>query len=224
MTYGATSLRSARATARATDPHQPPHPRPRGARHRRDGEMLGVMTTHEALRARPGAGARPRRGQPQGRAAGLQDPRLRQVQVRREEEGARGQAQADRRRDQRDQAPPEDRRARYRLQDPRGSSLPRGRQQGEVHRALPRPRDHAPREGAGAARHRSCSECEDIANVEVRPMMEGRTMTLLIAPKPAVMQKVSQLQGRRREGAPASHQRRPRVAARAGRRAGRRGR
>jgi translation initiation factor IF-3 len=36
-------------------------------------------------------------------------------------------------------------------------------------------------------------EIEDIANVEVRPMMEGRTMTLLVAPKPAVMQRVSQM-------------------------------
>jgi len=36
-------------------------------------------------------------------------------------------------------------------------------------------------------------ECEDLSNVEVRPMMEGRAMTLLIAPKPAVMQKVSQM-------------------------------
>jgi translation initiation factor IF-3 len=36
-------------------------------------------------------------------------------------------------------------------------------------------------------------ECEDLANVEMRPMMEGRTMTLLVAPKPAVMQKVSQI-------------------------------
>jgi translation initiation factor IF-3 len=33
--------------------------------------------------------------------------------------------------------------------------------------------------------------CEDIANVEVRPIMEQRTMTLLMAPKPAVMQKVA---------------------------------
>lgn len=33
---------------------------------------------------------------------------------------------------------------------------------------------------------------EDIANLEARPMMEGRTMTLLLAPKPAVMQKVAQ--------------------------------
>jgi translation initiation factor IF-3 len=35
------------------------------------------------------------------------------------------------------------------------------------------------------------SQCEEIANVEVRPMMEQRTMTLLMAPKPAVMQKVT---------------------------------
>jgi translation initiation factor IF-3 len=36
-------------------------------------------------------------------------------------------------------------------------------------------------------------ECEDLANVEVRPIMEGRTMTLFVAPKPAVMQRVSQM-------------------------------
>ncbi len=32
---------------------------------------------------------------------------------------------------------------------------------------------------------------EDIANVETRAMMEARTMTVLIAPKPAIMQKVA---------------------------------
>jgi translation initiation factor IF-3 len=36
-------------------------------------------------------------------------------------------------------------------------------------------------------------EVDDLSNVEMRPMMEGRTMTLLVAPKPAVMQRVSQL-------------------------------
>jgi len=35
-------------------------------------------------------------------------------------------------------------------------------------------------------------QCEATANVEVRPAMEQRTMTLLMAPKPAVMQKVAQ--------------------------------
>jgi len=35
-------------------------------------------------------------------------------------------------------------------------------------------------------------ECEEIANVEVRPAMEQRTMTLLMAPKPGIMQKVAQ--------------------------------
>jgi translation initiation factor IF-3 len=32
---------------------------------------------------------------------------------------------------------------------------------------------------------------EDIANLESRPMMEARTMTVLIAPKPAIMQRVA---------------------------------
>jgi translation initiation factor IF-3 len=35
-------------------------------------------------------------------------------------------------------------------------------------------------------------ECAEMANVEVRPAMEQRTMTLLMAPKPAIMQKVTQ--------------------------------
>ncbi|MEZ4298140.1 MAG: translation initiation factor IF-3 [Polyangiaceae bacterium] len=35
-------------------------------------------------------------------------------------------------------------------------------------------------------------QCEDLANIEVRPTMEQRTMTLLMAPKPAIMQKVAQ--------------------------------
>ena len=35
-------------------------------------------------------------------------------------------------------------------------------------------------------------QCEETANIEVRPVMEQRTMTLLMAPKPAVMQRVAQ--------------------------------
>src|SRR5271170_6649276 len=35
-------------------------------------------------------------------------------------------------------------------------------------------------------------ECEEVANIEVRPAMEQRTMTLLMAPKPALLQKVAQ--------------------------------
>ena len=35
-------------------------------------------------------------------------------------------------------------------------------------------------------------QCEAVANIEVRPIMEQRTMTLLMAPKPALLQKVAQ--------------------------------
>jgi translation initiation factor IF-3 len=35
-------------------------------------------------------------------------------------------------------------------------------------------------------------QCEEVASVEVRPIMEQRTMTLLMAPKPAVLQRVAQ--------------------------------
>jgi translation initiation factor IF-3 len=35
-------------------------------------------------------------------------------------------------------------------------------------------------------------QLEDIANVETRPMMEARAMSVIVAPKPAIMQKVAQ--------------------------------
>jgi translation initiation factor IF-3 len=37
------------------------------------------------------------------------------------------------------------------------------------------------------------SQFEDLVNIDSRPMMEGRTMTMMVSPKPAVMQKVAQL-------------------------------
>ncbi len=40
-------------------------------------------------------------------------------------------------------------------------------------------------------------ELEDIANVETRVMMEARAMTVLVAPKPTIMQKVAQLKAQR---------------------------
>jgi len=36
------------------------------------------------------------------------------------------------------------------------------------------------------------SQFEDLVNIDSRPMMEGRTMTMMVSPKPAVMQKVAQ--------------------------------
>ena len=36
------------------------------------------------------------------------------------------------------------------------------------------------------------SKTEDLANIEVRPQMDGRTMTLLLAPKPQILQRVAQ--------------------------------
>ena len=38
---------------------------------------------------------------------------------------------------------------------------------------------------------------EDIANVETRAMMEARAMSILVAPKPAIMQKVAQAKAQR---------------------------
>jgi translation initiation factor IF-3 len=41
------------------------------------------------------------------------------------------------------------------------------------------------------------AQLEDVGNVEVRPAMDGRTMTLMMAPKPQVMQRVAQLKTQR---------------------------
>src|ERR1700759_2130617 len=38
---------------------------------------------------------------------------------------------------------------------------------------------------------------DDVANVETRPSMEARAMSVLVAPKPAVMQKVAQMKAQR---------------------------
>ncbi len=40
-------------------------------------------------------------------------------------------------------------------------------------------------------------QLEDIANVETRAMMEARAMSILVAPKPAIMQKVAQAKAQR---------------------------
>ena len=150
--HGDETLRPATGPEGAADPYQPAYQGPRGPRDRERRRDARRPPDARGAPPGPGAGARSRRGQPQGRAAGLQDPRLRQVQVRRKEEGHRGEAQAERRRDQGDQAPSQDGRSRSRVQDARGEPVPRGRAQGQVHRALPWSRDHAPGEGAGAAR------------------------------------------------------------------------
>lgn len=42
-------------------------------------------------------------------------------------------------------------------------------------------------------------DLEDVANVETRTMMEARTMTVIVAPKPAVMQKAVQARKERGE-------------------------
>jgi translation initiation factor IF-3 len=44
---------------------------------------------------------------------------------------------------------------------------------------------------AEAQLHWLLSQLEDLVNVDSRPMMEGRTMTTMVTPKPAVMQKVA---------------------------------
>jgi translation initiation factor IF-3 len=38
-----------------------------------------------------------------------------------------------------------------------------------------------------------CNQCLDIALIEVRPMMEARTMSMIIAPKAAVLQKLAEV-------------------------------
>jgi len=55
-----------------------------------------------------------------------------------------------------------------------------------------------------------CNQCLDIALIESRPMMEARTMSMIIAPKPAVLQKLAETR---------AHQEKERKAAEEARRA-----
>jgi translation initiation factor IF-3 len=41
------------------------------------------------------------------------------------------------------------------------------------------------------------TQMDDLANIEVRPQMDGRTMTLLVAPKPQILQRVAQAKAQR---------------------------
>ncbi len=41
--------------------------------------------------------------------------------------------------------------------------------------------------------------CEDLANIEQRPTMEGRTMTIIMGPKPQLLQKIQQEKARANE-------------------------
>jgi translation initiation factor IF-3 len=43
------------------------------------------------------------------------------------------------------------------------------------------------------------SHCEELANVEQRPTMEGRAMTIIISPKPQVLHRIAQERARRDE-------------------------
>ena len=133
-------------------PRQPPHPRARGARHRRRRQPARRHPHARSAAHRRGAGPRAGRGQPARRAAGLQDHGLRQVQVRDVEEGeGLAQAPVDDRA-QGDQAPAQDRRARLRLQGEAHPPLPVRGEQVQAGDRLPRPRDRPPRDGAGDAR------------------------------------------------------------------------
>ncbi len=57
---------------------------------------------------------------------------------------------------------------------------------------------------------------EDIANVETRVAMEARAMSVLVAPKPAIMQKVAQAKAQREKERQQAEKGRSHVARRAG--------
>src|SRR5262249_3156406 len=91
-----------------------------------------------------GGRARSGRDRPEFGSAGLQNSRLRQIQISGAKEGGRGAQEAEGRRNQRDQAAADDRRPRLRCENALDPSLLRGRRQSQGEIAVPRPRNGAP--------------------------------------------------------------------------------
>src|SRR5689334_21908512 len=116
-----------------------------------DGGMLGVMSTQQALREAEERGldlveVNPKAAPPVCKI--LDFGKFKYEEKKR----ARGETQADRRRGEGEQAPAEDRRPRPRREAPGRTAVHRVGQQGEVHVALPRPRDRPSAARADAAR------------------------------------------------------------------------
>ncbi len=76
-----------------------------------DGNQKGIVPTFEALQMAREVGCRPRGGRTAGPAAGVQNPRLREVQVRAGKEDPRGEEAPEADPDQGDPDAAEDRRA-----------------------------------------------------------------------------------------------------------------
>ena len=116
----------------------------------------GAAARHHAAAAgaghRQAEGTRPGRDLADGRAAGLPDHGLREIPVPGAEARARGEEAPEGDRGQRDQVPPEGRRARLPVQEEAHRALPRGRRQGQGDDLLPRPRDGAPGDRAAHSR------------------------------------------------------------------------
>ena len=85
------------------------------------------------------------------------------------------------RRPQGDEVPPEDRRWRLRHQDPQGRPLPRRGAQGQGHDHVPRSRDAHPELGRKILDH-VADEVAHQGRVEVYPKLDGRNMTMVLAP------------------------------------------
>ena len=148
----------------------------------KDGANKGVTEIGAAIAMAQEAGLDLVEIAPELRPAGLQNSRLRQIQISGAEEGGRGAQEAEGRRDQGDQAPADDRRSRLRGEDALDAALLRGRRQGQGDVALPRPRNGAP-----GARHklldRVKGDTAKIAKIEQEPRFEGRQMVMVLAPR-----------------------------------------
>ena len=141
------------------------------------------MNTRDAVAARARAGARPGRGRGDGRPARLPHHRLRQVPVRAEEEGERGEEEAGHHHGQGGQVPPRHGRPRLRLQDEARARVARTRATRSRRRS-----------SSAAARSRTASWVRNSSNgwkktwptwarSRQRPRMEGNQMFIIFAPK-----------------------------------------
>ncbi len=153
-----------------------------------DGAQLGMLDTSRGAAHCRGGRARSRRGLAQGDAAGLQDHGLRQVQVRRLEEAqGRQEAPVDGRPTRRSSSVPRRTTHDLRLQGEAHPSLPRRRATRRASSSIFRGREIVHPETGQAMLKTVVELTQDIAMVEQPPMMEGRRMLMIIAPRGGVI-------------------------------------
>ena len=146
-----------------------------------EGAQLGVMPTPQALAMAQERGLDLVEVAPMAVAAGGQVPRLRAVQVRADEAGEGGQAQAALGDLQGGPPQAEDRHGRLRHEGPSGDRVPRGGGPDQGRRPVPGSGADPPGDRPGPPRRGSREQIKDHGVVERAPLLEGKSMHITVA-------------------------------------------